>query len=491
MRLKQVLTNEGIRHIEDVAVDTFIDALRNFDQYEISEKVDGSNIQFGLDTHGFYTSREEFGGKRVYEEADYPMSFATTFQRSAHAALEKVLPIMMRQGGLREGDRIDCEVLYGALPNAIRYTNETNRIILLRVVEGNADIGQLRTALDGQTVAVSLNVPYTTDGKTIETAEETNLWSFEQTPSVSGDSVSQTDAMAKITGLLDKLDTYLRQPSGIAQFSNAEILALPLNKRPSNVAVHDWRTLKILVKDKKLEIQNVVYREDKETGERIGFKAEIKDVLLNELVRKIKSAFGPEIEDGGWIEGVVFTHKDSGDMFKVVDKDIFMGIKEFLWKARHDISDNPKSVNTIVSFLGELMAGLSSSIGMPELGTMQAKRVLRKRGSNREEILNNVASEFDFNTIKPYWGNFLEQKKGELEQRLKEYQAQQSDYKTDIDFGDGGKREFYYDEEINKRTLEVYAELFKRIETMQMAVEDADSEQDLVMALVGKQLGEL
>lgn len=491
MRLDHILVSEGIEHIEDLAVDEFIRALRTFDEYEISEKIDGSNIQFGIDDNGFYTTREDFGGKRVYNETDYPVNFTTTFQRSAHAALEKVLPIMMRKGGLRNGDKVEVEVLYGELPNAIRYTGESNRLVLLRTVEGDVDIGQLSDAVQGTKVSVTLDVPFTVDGKEIKIAPEKNTWTFDKTPTVSGDIISKTDAMKQINTELDKMEAYLKKPSGVGKFSNAEILSLPLNKIPPGIEQADWKDVKSKVKDKREEVQQMVYHEDKESGERTGFKTKIKDILLNQLVRKVKSGFGPEIEDGGWIEGVVLRHKKSGELIKVVDKDIFSSIKDFMWQARKDIGDNPKSVNKIESFLGDLTVGLASAIGIPELGTTQAKRALKKHGDGKEEILASIASGFSFAPVKDYWEGFLKQKKSVLSDRLQAYKKNKGELSTEVDFGDAGKRTYTYDDEIDVRTLQVYAGLYERIENMQKGVANATTAEDLIMLLVGKQLSEL
>lgn len=491
MRFGQILIQEGIQHIEDLAVDEFIDTMRSFNDYEISEKVDGSNIQFGIDENGFYTSREEFGGKRVYDVGDYPINFSTTFMRSAHAALEQVLDILIDEGGLSIGDRIDSEVLYGELPNAIRYTNESNRIILLRVIDGDANISKLRKSVDGKKVTVSLEVPYTLDGKEINTATETNVWSFEQTPIVSGDQISSSESMAEINELLDELGDYLKKPSGIGEYSNSQILALPLNKRPDGVSAADWKELKETIKEKKIEVQKEIYYEDKETGERSGYKTKIKDKLLNDLVRKTKSAFGPKIEDGGWIEGVVLRHKKTGNLVKVVDKDIFTTIKDFLWKVRKELSENPSSVNKIESFLGKLMAGLSSSIGHPALGTTQAKRYLKSKGSTPEEILSNIASSFNYDNVKNYWVNFISQQKDILDSKLDDYQDNKGALSTKVDFGDAGVRTFKYDEEIDKRTLQVFSSLYKRLDDLESGVKSSTSAEDLVMLLVGKQLGEI
>jgi len=488
MRFSQIKVNEGISHIENLAVEDFINAMRNFGHYEISEKVDGSNLQFGLDDEGFYTSREAKNGNRVRDVDDYPISYNTTFIRSAHLALEKILPIMVKVGGLRKGDRVEIEVLYGELPNAIRYTSEENRIIFLRTVEGNADINDLRDSLGGRKVSVELTVPYTTDGRTIEEAREINIWSFEKTPTISGEHITQSEAMKTMMLEVDAMEEYLLQDSGIGEFSNAELLALPLNKRPDSVNIEQWKELKVEVKDKKQEIQKELYHEAE--GERIGFKARIKDILLNELVRKEKSGFGPEVEDGGWIEGVVFSHKGTGEMFKIVDKDMFTTVNKFNYTVRKSLSEKPSSIKTVQSFLGELLTSMASALGHTELGTIQAKRHLKKHGSAPEEILANLSNDVDFNQIQDYWLSLIDQKEQELLDKLNNYHNTKGDHELVVDFG-GQERKFYYDGEIDKRTLQTFSQIFQMMEEFKSGVTEATSVEDLIVLLVGKQLSEI
>ena len=478
--------NEGIGHAEEMNVHEFISSLRNFEQYEVSEKIDGSNLQYGIDENGFYTSREEFGGKRMYSIDEYGTGFHETYQRSAHLALEKALP-SMKKAGLKLGDRVEVEVLFGKLPNAVPYSATDNQLILLRTVDGTVSIDALHSVLDGKTTYVTLEAPYTIDGKTIQMAEETHQWSFAQTPSYDGADMMDDELKAKIDSDLDDLESYLNQDSGVWKFSNAEVLALPLNKRPEGVDTAQWKELKVEVKEKKAEVQSHVYK--KKEGS--GLVQEIKNTLLNNMVRQIKSDFGPEIEDGGWIEGLVFRHKDTGEMFKLVDKDMFGTIKNFIWKVRGELADKPKSVERVESFAGKTLVGLATALGHPELGTFQAKRHLRKQGDTPDEILSTISQSVgDFESVRAYWINFIEQQERALVKVLDKYNNEKAESQITLDFGNQS-RTFGYDEEVDSRNLQVFAGLYKQLENFKQAAKGANSTEDLVMALVGKQIGEL
>ena len=119
--MKLVEVSRGISHIEDMPVGEIIEILTNLSNYSITEKVDGAQILFGIDDNGFYTSRETKGGERIYNEADYGITFASTYMRSAHKLLEQMLQAL-KGAGLRLGDQVEAEVLYGQVPNVVPYS---------------------------------------------------------------------------------------------------------------------------------------------------------------------------------------------------------------------------------------------------------------------------------------------------------------------------------------------------------------------------------
>ncbi|HEY6438369.1 MAG TPA: hypothetical protein VIY47_17415, partial [Ignavibacteriaceae bacterium] len=176
--------SRGISHIEDLPVTEFIKTLNSLHEFEITEKVDGAQILFGIDDYGFYTSRESKGGERIYNERDYSVTFSSTYKRSAHKLLEQVLPIL-REAGLRNGDQVEAEVVFVELPNVVPYSKDTNYLIFLSTTEGTVNIDHLKQKLDGRSVSVSLISPVTSDGKTISLQEEINEWKFSRAPKIS------------------------------------------------------------------------------------------------------------------------------------------------------------------------------------------------------------------------------------------------------------------------------------------------------------------
>ena len=473
---------EGITHIEDLAIDEFIDALRNFDKFEISEKIDGSNLQFGYDDEGFYTSREtKKGTQRMRNVNDYPIEFRTTFQRSAHAALEKITPLLLRSEFFSQGDAVEVEVLFGKLPNTVPYSMDTNRIIFLRPTAGDPDIEGIADLVDGQTISVTLETPFTLDGETIQQKQEKHQWVFAQTPTVDGSEVVKSEAFKDIEKQLDKVEKFLKKPSGVGKFSNAEVISLPLNKRPEGVSVEQWKKGKEIIKNMRKKFFDVA-----EDGTKTGFKHDVKEFLLKELVRKIGSAFGPDVKDGGWIEGVVFRHKDTGRMFKIVDKDMFTTINKFLWKVRGELSDKPKGVDNITSLLGKILSGMATALGHPHLATLQAKRYLRKFGDSKEEILAGLSEGVKFENVQSYWLKYLDMMQEEFNKQLDKYNKERESMALNVN-----NREIKYDDDVHKRTLQTFADIKQMLNEFERDVAEASTAEDLILVLVGKQIEEL
>src|SRR5690606_23563100 len=122
---------------------------------------------------------------------------------------------------------------------------------------------------------------------------ESNLWMFSRTPIIK----------AKLPSLslqLKEMKKFLNTKDQTTGKTYETILDTPLNKIPEWVEACTWKELKTHLKEKKEYINDVVLE---------GHMMLIKEILLNQLVRKTASPFGPLLEDGGWIEGVVL--KDS------------------------------------------------------------------------------------------------------------------------------------------------------------------------------------
>lgn len=130
------MSRKSIKHLKNLAPGEVLSLLKS-DIWEVSEKLDGSNIEFGFDEKGFYTSREEFGGDRYYSVDDYPFGLASEFGIVCHAILEQNKDKFIA-AGMKEGDKINCEALIGFCPNTIPYGNDEIVYLSSETIDINA-----------------------------------------------------------------------------------------------------------------------------------------------------------------------------------------------------------------------------------------------------------------------------------------------------------------------------------------------------------------
>jgi hypothetical protein len=301
-----------IEHFEDLPSTDILHFLEHINEYTATEKVDGSQLLFGIDEKGFYTSRETKGGGRVYDIAEYELAFHTTYRRMAHVALQSSLARLVN-AGMKVDDQVEVEVLYGLLPNVIEYSDATNYLIFLRTTSGTVDINQLQSAFENHTLTVSLDVPRTDDGITICNKHESALWSFVRVP------LWEYDTGALDENLKVRIEFY-------SEFLSREVTEMGISYADL-LSIHLGRVSKYAIgKEAISKLRDTVRMYD--TAHRLSMKIE----LLNSIVRNRPSNLGPT---NGFIEGVVFTRPD-GKMFKLVDKDLFREVQQFYWQMRND-----------------------------------------------------------------------------------------------------------------------------------------------------------
>lgn len=469
--------SKGITHIEDLSVGKFVSVVKNISEYEITEKVDGAQLLFGIDNIGFYTSRETKGGRRIYNQSEYGLKFSETYMRSAHVLLESVLP-SMKSAGLRPGCQVEAEVLYGELPNVVQYSADSNYLIFLRTTEGVVDIDRLTAKLIDQSLDVSITTPLTHDGKTITLQENIHTWEFSRSPKIP---VNAKLLQKAINPKLTELMHYLKQPSGFRHLANMVVECIPLNKRPEWCEQNEWKIVKEDIKLKKQEIHKHINE---------GLMLDIKSILIEQLLKR-GSQFGPLFEDGGWIEGAVLRNTKTGQMVKIVDKSVFLAVKDFSWKVRNNIREHAKSPETANSFIGKMLVDMAIAVGHPALGTIQAKNYLKKLGNTTEERIAALAEGIDLQSVKQYWYNLLENKRFELESELNKYEKEKSGYIHEVVKLDDRRVQFTYSEAIDRRTKETFAQTFDDIETRKRNVESVGTVEGLIDILIGKKLKEI
>jgi len=487
----KLILKEGITHIDDqkLPIEKFLHVLKNLKNFEITEKVDGANLKFGLNMAGrFFTSRMGKEGKEYFSEEEWGKEFKDTAFRSAHLALEQKADEMMK-AGLEIGDIIEVEILFGTKPNAIPYW--PNQIIFLRAIHGDPDIDNIANVLEGQKVEIQIkDVPYTMDGEIIERADENHTWTFSQVQNFSVDVNVLDKHLSKDIRILEDF----LYASNIANFRAKS--SEGVEKIPTNLEVLAMRGVGEAKEAKELVKDVIDGKRDPETGKRSskgsGLRYRIKEILLDKLVRTAESSLGPSLEEGGWIEGVVLksraTGKDGEDeVYKVVDKDIFTTVNEFNYQVRKFLTVKHKGVNTAretAGILGNLLRDMAEVIGYPELGTNQAKNMLKKLGTSRQDIVRTITSEMDLEKTRFEWIKLIDK----AEKLLKVVLEQYKDQFQDKEYTDKIGRSHKYDKDIHNRTLQTFAALFMDFSNWKTEINEANSSEGLIMILIGDKI---
>lgn len=468
-----LLETGGITHLEDLAISSFLKAVKFGNQMIVTEKLDGANLAFGIDEHGeFFSSREAKGGKRFYSVDDYGNKFWEVGFKAAHLALEKVIPKIKMSGAMRPGDIVNCEILFGAMPNTVPYSGDANQIVFLHALAGSPNIEALHKLLDGKKVTVALkDVPYTEDGKTVLYKPQSYTWRFVKVPSVNPKILDKAFAEKELVYKINELESILNKPSGILDFSNLEIMSLPLNKRPESVDKNKWQLITAEIKEKRKKLAAQID----------ALKLDIKAHLLDNLVRNVSSAFGPEVQDGGWIEGLVFRDPNTGEMFKLIDKTVFTMFNKFNWQMRNLLKDT--GANKLRSLLGRMYFRMADAIGHPKLASNSSKRYVQSLGSSSKEILTELSKGVNLEKTKATWLEILD-KSEKLAQRLFDwYENNKQKLTKKVQVG-SKTYEMKYDGVVDANTKQSFANLFSELKSVKEAVRSAKTPVQLVSLLV-------
>lgn len=129
----------GIRHLcdEKIKEDEFQYFLDNMEKFEVTEKVDGTNLTFGLDASGeFYINRDKKDGRNfgnIYPNNKYLLGL--TFSK-----IFDILHKFVNTGAIRltRDSKIEIEVIDDPITNVVPY--DPRQLIILNREQGHIDI---------------------------------------------------------------------------------------------------------------------------------------------------------------------------------------------------------------------------------------------------------------------------------------------------------------------------------------------------------------
>ena len=278
---------KGIQHLEDMKPRDFMAFLEKYRDLplksglEVSEKVDGSAaITFGIENGKLWTQSKK--GMRKTSSSQYGDKFMFKPLRMAHQALESKAKELSKAWP-KDVAFMTGEVLYTKIPNTIEYGPNVLMIHGVQKIDGST-VSEVEARKLSDAVTSSV-------GEKLNDGEED--WKFEYKRIIPAEEV-----------LVDVKNEYASLEEILARVKELEADKLKkTGKAAYKAAVDNFKAIQLAIKKK----------------------------LLDQL-RKQKSVYGPE---GGAVEGIVFRDLESGDMTKLVDKDYFTKLNEFLWSFRN------------------------------------------------------------------------------------------------------------------------------------------------------------
>ena len=482
--LSNIVLLEGITHLEDLPIPEFIRTVQSLRDKIVTEKLDGANLWFGLDDTGLYTSREGKSPKkgRFYKVSDYPVIANYNAFRAAHLAITQV------EGTIRKyfkvGDSAEIEVLFGRQPNTVTYGGEgKNFIVILRAVNGTPDerVQNLATALNNKTVSVTSKIVSSPDGNKLDVNEEQLRWQFTKVEPLEASKLNTKEAMA----LLKQLEEFCRAKNKeFPEYTNQEMAEISLTSV-----------------DKGQRAEAKMQREKINAYILDTFKAPIKELLLNNFVRKIKPMLQDKDvhpdEDIG-VEGVVVRDPVTGSMTKIVDKDVFTAINTFNSAVRAEVSglvrttDQDAAVEMRGGAFGQAKIRIAELLGARELALSSGvKRFVTKfKRETPSATAAALAAGLQLaspNAVRTKIAAILKNAITEVDEILHNFKQEAGEFRLELKTG----KEIGITPEVMKRTLTAFAETKHDIAEVTAKVLQARSSAELIMALYGRTIESL
>lgn len=447
--------NETVAHIEDLPPQEFLRCIRNIANLIASEKLDGANMIVGVDNSGrLYVSREFKGGGRIYKNTA-PTRAAENGFCAAFTALKQVEPIIRHV--IKDGEAIECELLFGRQPNAIVYGD--NYIAFLRTIPGDngehpdqSKVKALTDALKGERVRIEISLISTIDGSKLITRDEAIHFKFTSTTFIDSHHFKTVDVDKE----LEHFEKWLRD-NPLSSFKSKNALADAASK----------------------------------------FMLPIKEKLLDQLVRyRIPALRTQQVSDDEniGVEGIVIHDPQTGKQVKLVDKDAFTIINRFNHSIRNEIKqtshtnkETQKAFSASVghadqSIYDKMLTGIAKAIGIPSLD--KYTRITHALRSFKTVPNFIRAWPQDVPAVKTSVGNCVDTAIEDLQAARRHFLENWKSYNVKLKDG----RLVKYTDEVYKRTLIVFAETLHELTDIRQNISKSASITEIASAVFGKQL---
>lgn len=458
----------GITHLEDLDDALFHRAINDLELCVVTEKLDGSNMRFGVENGQMYTV---FGNlDKVYSVDEHPENFSSNYRIFAHRAL------LTRESEVTSlGDfEIEVEVLYDEIPNVIRYDDTVNDIVLLRQLKGDPHIlPKVAEIYESNGItSVEHDCLVSRDGNTALKEKRTSKVMFSEVPQMSQKFLQESLAKSDLSTAIEQYNAILGEIDAETGMSVSEVANFKLNgKRPEDTDQDTWNSLKQKVKDSRNPCRDKIKKA----------KQEVKKHLLSALVHSSTSKFSDR--EDSWIEGIVIKHPD-GFMFKIVDKATFLEAKNFIWQKREEIKSTVLN-NKNDSLVGKTMLELAHILGDTRYATISAKRVIRSQAETPDKFLKLIKGSLDVAYVKEKFIDTLTRALRSHQIMLDEYL---STYKSLAITIPNGVDISYADDCIHSRALAAFCEARRKLEALMRITKAASESAQLYRVVLGNRI---
>lgn len=294
-----------MQHFEDLTLTQVNDFLSNSTNYEAYLKLDGSSIAAGFDGSGiFYTS---YRNNKKYQIDEYEFHPASNYRKAVHGFLSKHTELLAEF--MQAGVEYNFEVVHSLEPNVSSYPDFTAEITVILLAPANSSIpvGKIIPREGVVIKAASATIPVSNGLIEEQVLYSIELQVFSQT----------TKSINLSTGMKTQLDQFVSRvrTCGDQHVSTALLVNTPLNRRPPEIAQHNWPEFKTVAKDCRVELNQMLRQ----------MKLEILRLLeqQNNMYR---------VNDN---EGYVVQNQTC--QFKIVDQAKFLAEKSAAWVTRDQI----------------------------------------------------------------------------------------------------------------------------------------------------------
>jgi hypothetical protein len=335
-----------MKHFYELPIQDIIDLFSR--PWYLSEKFDGSFIRAGLDDDGkFYTERKGHY-TRCYTDSDWPDLPWTNAFKGAHLALASFFDYLVDETSstdssscaMKAGSYLDCEIIWQSMPNSMLYDDFLRNDIIIFASSPDIILSRLIAQEDGHQVfdihgakksfidvAVNRDIWKSIDGSSMQKARIFERWNISFSQQISFDPKYLLGIDQHI-GIIKWLTSSI--PFMGTLISRQDILKLKLNRRPDFINEDEYKKNKIRI-NKKISIQRDL------------IKAELIQ-RSNLISRLVKHCF---IKTHYWTtralnscEGIVVyspprNPNEKAIIFKFVDKELFAPLNLFTHIVRY------------------------------------------------------------------------------------------------------------------------------------------------------------